>query len=141
MSHLRKQSYLLQIGVPKMNTENTCPVCGYDIQAPPKNYRICQSCGTEFGVSDLNTSVAELREAWMKTGPKWWGDAATKPADWDAITQMANAGIVVKRPAASEPSAVSTATGSSTIGGRGWRGWAVSGSGQPGDISRVVVCD
>jgi hypothetical protein len=124
-----------------MKIENFCPVCGYEMAVPPKNYNICSSCGTEFGVHDVNASIAELREAWMKTGPRWWSKTAPQPEKWDPITQMANAGIVVKRPATSEPSAVSTATGSSTIGGRDWKGWAVSASGQPGDRSPVVVCD
>jgi len=124
-----------------MKIENFCPVCGYEMAVPPKNYNTCSSCGTEFGVHDANASVAELREAWMKTGPTWWSNAAPQPEKWDPITQMEKAGIVVKRPATSEPSAVSTGTGSNTIGGRGWKGWAVSASGQPGDISRAVVCD
>jgi hypothetical protein len=124
-----------------MKIENFCPVCGYEMAVPPKNYNICSSCGTEFGVHDVNASIAELREAWMKTGPKWWSKTAPQPEKWDPINQMASAGILVKRPATSEPSAVSTATGSNTIGGRDWKGWAVSASGQPGDRSRVVVCD
>jgi len=124
-----------------MKPENTCPVCGYDMQAPPSNYRICPSCGTEFGVSDLNAPVAELRESWMKAGPKWWGDPESKPTDWDPIKQMADAGIVVKRPAASEPLAVSTSTGSSTIGGRDSKGWAVSASWVSDGKSPEVVCD
>src|SRR5437868_7487764 len=99
-----------------MKTENTCPVCGYQMEGKPENYRICASCGTEFGVSDVNASIAELREAWMETGPKWWGDEDLRPADWDAIRQMEDAGIAVRRPAASEPSAVSTSTASRTIG-------------------------
>jgi hypothetical protein len=124
-----------------MNPENRCPVCGYEMAVPPKNYNICSSCGTEFGVHDANASIAELREAWMKTGPAWWSKATPKPEKWDPITQMEKAGIVVRRPASSEPSTVSTATGSSTIGGRDWKGWAVSASGQLGDRSPVVVCD
>lgn len=77
----------------------------------------------------------------MKTGPKWWSLTDTVPPDWDPITQMANAGIAVKRPVTSEASAVSTSTGSLTIGGRDWKGWAVTASGQPGDRSHVMECD
>jgi hypothetical protein len=124
-----------------MIRENLCPVCGYEMEAPPQDYRICASCGTEFGLHDANATVADLREAWMKTGPNWWSKTAPPPLNWDPITQMEKAGIVVKRPAASEASAVSTATSSNTIGGRSWKGWAVSASGQHGDISPVVVCD
>jgi len=125
-----------------MNIENMCPVCGYEMEAPPKDYRICPSCGTEFGVHDVNATVAELREAWMKTGALWWSKLDPVPANWEPITQMEKAGIFVKRPAASQATAVSTATASNTIGGRDWgRGWVASASGQPGDISPVRVCD
>jgi hypothetical protein len=124
-----------------MNPENTCPVCGYGMGAPPKDYRICPCCGTEFGVSDVNASIAELREAWMKTGPEWWGDLDAKPVNWDPIQQMGDAGIVVKRPAASEPSAVSTATTSKTIGGSDWGRGVLSAAPQSGDRSPSWVCD
>jgi len=130
-----------------MIIENACPVCGYEMEDPPKDYRvrpsyrICPSCGTEFGVHDVNASIAELRESWMKTGPKWWSLTDTVPPDWDPITQMENAGIAVRRPAASEDLAVSTSTGSRTIEGRDLKGWAVAGSGQPGDRSHVMKCD
>jgi hypothetical protein len=125
-----------------MKTENTCPVCGYQMEAPPKNYRICPSCGTEFGVNDVNASIAELREAWMKTGPQWWGDSDLRPADWDPMTQMENAGIVVKRPAASQPSTVSTATASRTIGGSDWgRGLVAAPAQSRDDRSPSWVCD
>jgi len=124
-----------------MIIENLCPVCGYQMEAPPKDYRICPSCGTEFGVHDVNASIAELREAWMKAGPRWWSKTDMAPPNWDPITQMENAGIVVKRPPSNETYAVSTSTASTTIGGRDWRGWVASASGQPGGISRVVVCD
>jgi len=124
-----------------MKNENLCPVCGYELEAPPRDYRICPSCGTEFGVHDVNATIADLREAWMKTGPRWWSRTDSIPANWDPIDQMAKAGIVVKRPIASEPSAVSTSTSSRTIGGRDWKGWAVSASGQLDDISPVKVCD
>jgi len=107
-----------------MKPENTCPVCGFEMEAPPKDFRICPSCGTEFGVHDVNASIAELREAWMRTGPKWWSSVDARPENWDPITQMANAGIAVKRPAASQPSAVSTSTASSTY----WR-WELGGLG------------
>jgi len=124
-----------------MNIENMCPVCGYEMEAPPRDYRICPSCGTEFGVNDMNASIAELREAWMKTGPSWWSKTDAPPTEWDPIKQMENAQIVVKRPAARESSTVSTSTASSTIGGRDWRGWAAAASGQHDDRSPAVVCD
>ena len=124
-----------------MIIENLCPVCGYEMSAPPKNYRICSSCGTEFGVHDANASIAELRDSWMKTGPKWWSKTSPQPVNWDPITQMEKAGILVKRQPTSEPSAVSTSSSTDIIGDRGWTGWAASASGQPDGIPRVVVFD
>lgn len=124
-----------------MKPENACPVCGYGMQAPPRDYRICPSCGTEFGVSDINATIAELRDSWMSRGPVWWGDPTDKPSNWDPISQMESAGIIVKRPAANETSAVGTATSSRTIRGQSWGAWGASASASPGDRSRVVVCD
>ena len=119
--------------------ENLCPVCGYEMEAPPKDYRTCPSCGTEFGVHDVNATIAELRDAWIKTGPRWWSGTDAKPEGWDPISQMEKAGIVVKRQPASQPSAVSTSSSTAVVGSRDWRGWAASAQldGKP----RVVVFD
>jgi hypothetical protein len=123
-----------------MIIENLCPVCGYEMEAPPKDYRICPSCGTEFGVHDANASIADLREAWMKTGARWWSVTQPPPANWDAIDQMEKAGIVVKRQPAAEPSSVSTSSSNAEVGDRQW-GWVASGSQQPYDRPRAMVCD
>jgi hypothetical protein len=123
-----------------MSPENLCPVCGYEMEAPAKNYRICASCGTEFGLHDANASIADLRDAWMETGPAWWSKTDRKPDNWDPITQMQNAGIVVKRPITTEAVAIGTASASRTIGGRDWKGW-VAASGQLDDKLRAMVCD
>jgi len=71
-----------------MNIENLCPVCGFEMEAPPKDYRICPSCGTEFGVHDANASIVELRTAWIKTGPTWWSKTDPQPRDWDPLAQL-----------------------------------------------------
>ena len=122
-----------------MKIDNLCPVCGYEMEAPPKDYRICPSCGTEFGVHDVNASIAELREAWMKTGPKWWSKTEPEPTPWDPLTQMEKAGIAVKRQPASEPSSISTSSSTAVVGGQDWRGWAASASAQPGGIRHGEV--
>lgn len=122
-----------------MIIENLCPVCGYEMEAPPKDYRICPSCGTEFGVHDANASIAELRDAWIGTGPQWWSKTDPKPVDWDPITQMEKAGIVVKRQPSSQPSAVSTSSSTAVVGGRDC--WAASASGQPDGTPRAAVFD
>ncbi len=81
------------------NIANLCPVCGYGMDDPPRDYNICPSCGTEFGVNDLNASVADLRAAWIATGPKWWSQTDLQPSDWNPFQQLAkvagNAGLVV----------------------------------------------
>ena len=121
-----------------MIPENLCPVCGYEMEAPPMDYRICPSCGTEFGVHDVNASIPELREAWMKTGPTWWSKTDSQPDNWDPIAQMERAGIVVRRQPTSYASSVSTSSSTAVVGGRGWRNWAVSAE-QLDGISRGEV--
>jgi hypothetical protein len=139
MSPLCQQSRLFQIGVPKMITENGCPVCGYEMEAPPRDYRICPSCGTEFGVHDVNATIAELRDAWIRTGPKWWSKTDAQPTTWDPLKQMEDAGIAVKRPQAKESISVSTSTATSVVGSRDWKGWSAAPSGQHDGISPGVV--
>jgi hypothetical protein len=118
-----------------MNIENKCPVCGYEMEAPPKDYRICPSCGTEFGVNDVDATIPELRESWMKTGPRWWSKVDPMPADWEPIAQMEEAGIVVKRP--SQSSAIGTSTSSRVIGSKSWEVVATGSAGR----ARVMECD
>lgn len=72
-----------------MVIENICPVCGFQMDEPPKDYNICPSCGTEFGVNDVNASVEELRAAWIQSGPKWWSPTDPQPADWNPFAQLA----------------------------------------------------
>jgi len=120
-----------------MIIENLCPVCGYEMEAPPKDYRICPSCGTEFGLHDANASIAELREAWMKTGPKWWSKTDPQPINWDPLTQMEKAGIVVRRQPASEPSSISTSSSTAVVGGQD-QGWAASASAQLDGTPRAL---
>jgi hypothetical protein len=73
--------------------KSLCPVCGYEMDDPPRDYNICPSCGTEFGLHDLNASILELREAWIKNGPKWWSSTDPQPDGWDPYAQLARLGI------------------------------------------------
>lgn len=72
-----------------MVNQNLCPVCGYNMEEPPRDYNICPSCGTEFGLHDKNTSVEDLRAAWLKTGPRWWSSSDSQPPDWKPMMQLA----------------------------------------------------
>jgi hypothetical protein len=65
-----------------------CPVCGYAMQDPPSDYNICPSCGTEFGVSDVNSSVEVLRQVWVATGAHWWSTTEPIPENWNATVQL-----------------------------------------------------
>ena len=71
-----------------MVIENVCPVCGYTMEDPPRDCNICPSCGTEFGHHDLNSSLAELRAAWLRTGAKWWSPVEPQPEDWEPYMQL-----------------------------------------------------
>jgi hypothetical protein len=78
----------------------TCPVCGYaglieppvDVTGSP-TYSICPCCGTQFGADDLEKQHAELRKEWLQSGAQWWSQNEPAPADWDANTQLAAAGL------------------------------------------------
>ncbi len=71
-----------------MTVENLCPICGYEMEEPPRNYNICPSCGTEFGVHDRNASVIELRTAWIRSGPRWWSKTDPEPLNWNPFAQL-----------------------------------------------------
>ena len=72
-----------------MVIKHMCPVCGYGMQDPPCDYNICPSCGTEFGVHDMNASIGELRKAWLQTGPRWSSATEPQPAAWNPFAQIA----------------------------------------------------
>lgn len=72
-----------------MVRENLCPVCGFGMEDPPRDYNICPSCGTEFGVHDLNSSIENLRMVWLKNGARWWSSVDPEPAHWNPYAQLA----------------------------------------------------
>lgn len=75
-----------------MVIENLCPVCVFEMEEPPRDYNICPSCGTEFGVHDVNASIAQLRAAWIRNGPKWWSETDPQPIGWNPFAQLATLG-------------------------------------------------
>jgi hypothetical protein len=70
-------------------TQVRCPVCLYDgLRAEPTDFRICPSCGTEFGYHDAVRSHRQLRDEWLARGPEWHSAVVTRPAGWDGIAQI-----------------------------------------------------
>lgn len=69
--------------------QNVCPVCGYEMEDPAADYNTCPSCGTEFGLHDINAAIEELRASWIKTGPKWWSTTDPQPERWNPFFQLA----------------------------------------------------
>jgi hypothetical protein len=67
---------------------NICPVCGYSLERPPSDYRICPSCGTEFGYDDAGRDYTELRAAWLRAGARWWSPSRPAPVGWDPYKQL-----------------------------------------------------
>lgn len=71
-----------------MVSEQLCTVCGYEMEEGPRDYNICPSCGTEFGIHDINSSIVNLRSAWLSTGPQWHSTVVREPQGWEPIRQL-----------------------------------------------------
>lgn len=106
------------------NVENLCPVCGFEMDDPPRDCNICPSCGTEFGVHDLNASILELRQAWIKTGPKWWSITEIQPGTWNPFSQLARLGVVGAVVTGTAVYQMVSSTTNHIQVSRGWLGWA-----------------
>ncbi len=69
--------------------KHICPVCGYDqMPSPPADYTICPSCGTEFGISDVEFTLDELRSEWIRGGYRWQSHAVAPPPHWNPLEQL-----------------------------------------------------
>jgi hypothetical protein len=66
----------------------TCPVCGFAMEEPPRDYHICPCCGTEFGYHDVNSSIEAIRAEWLRNGLKWWSEFDVPPVGWDPFGQV-----------------------------------------------------
>jgi hypothetical protein len=64
------------------------------MQDPPRDYNICECCGTEFGNDDESVSHEELRARWVAGGARWFFRSA--PVGWNPWAQlfMANVGML-----------------------------------------------
>ena len=68
--------------------DRMCPVCGFEMDEPPAHYNICPSCGTEFGVNDVNVGIARLRQNWISRGMLWWSKTDPRPENWSPVIQL-----------------------------------------------------
>ena len=74
---------------------NMCPVCAYNgLRRPADDDIICPSCGTQFGYTDARTSHAELRKRWLDRGAHWYSRVTPQPHEWNAYTQLIDAGLI-----------------------------------------------
>lgn len=65
-----------------------CPICGFLLPYPPRDFNICPSCGTEFDADTVEYSIDELRQAWFDRGLTWTSAVITQPAHFDPIEQL-----------------------------------------------------
>jgi hypothetical protein len=91
---IRQQPAIFCGGVLKMIY--ICPVCGYPMSDPPRDYNICPSCGTEFGYEDSARSYESLRNAWFRSGAAWWSPVDPIPHGWNPLTQLENLDVADK---------------------------------------------
>ncbi len=65
-----------------------CPVCAFWMSKAPVDYTMCPSCGTEFGVDDVDQSFSEIRSQWLDAGAPWWSTLIGPPENWNPIKQI-----------------------------------------------------
>ena len=75
----------------------TCPVCFYDrMEYPPRDFNICECCGTEFGTDDDGRTFDHLRAVWIANGAQWFFEHP--PALWNPYTQLFRANAAMALP-------------------------------------------
>lgn len=67
---------------------NICPVCGFLMRYPARDWNICPSCGTEFGYDDAGRTHQQLRGIWISRGMPWWSPVEAPPIGWSAMEQL-----------------------------------------------------
>jgi hypothetical protein len=71
-----------------MVVEKLCPVCGFEMEEGPRDYNICPSCGTEFGLHDVNSSIENLQKLWIDGGLHWYSRVIPQPPNWNPEAQL-----------------------------------------------------
>jgi len=56
------------------------------MQDAPRDYNICECCGTEFGNDDDALSHGDLRAEWIEKGTMWF--YRTPPVGWNPWVQL-----------------------------------------------------
>ena len=69
-----------------------CTVCGFEMEEGPRDFNICPSCGTEFGLHDLNASIESLRAAWLASGRRWHSTVLAQPPNWEPSSSISDSG-------------------------------------------------
>jgi hypothetical protein len=72
---------------------NICPVCGFRMRYPARDWHICPCCGTEFGYEDVGRTYEQLRVAWFERGAHWWSPVEPPPVGWNPIEQLNNLAV------------------------------------------------
>lgn len=85
---------------------NLCPVCGFPMRYPPRDWHICPSCGTEFGYDDVGRTFHELRLQWLASGPRWWSPVDPVPGNWNPFLQMIIGVYANQNPVGIQPSEI-----------------------------------
>ncbi len=65
-----------------------CPICNYQMDQEPVDWRYCPSCGTQFGYHDAGRSYEALRHEWVRSGMLWWSPFRNPPVDWNPWEQV-----------------------------------------------------
>lgn len=80
---------------------SACRVCGWDLGEPGWNpdplYIICECCGAESGVDDIDEESARLYlRSWAASGGPWF-DPSKQPNDWSMTEYLQRTGLTIRR--------------------------------------------
>jgi hypothetical protein len=78
----------------KQRRRDLCPVCGFSLESTASDFNICPSCGTEFGIDDVEHGVAELQKIWLLNGAQWASPVDKKPKNWEPFKQLEKLGTL-----------------------------------------------
>ena len=65
--------------------KHICPVCGFLLDYPAKDFNICPSCGVEFDADTVEYTIQELRQSWFDRGLEWTSPVIPKPEHFNPM--------------------------------------------------------